>query len=179
MQTMNSRHSLDNCGIAAFDFAGFHWPRYVSVLPEGSQAERLERYKNCFTGNYYHAPKPVNLQADKGQSFYLGEHGKSGFGQPGLRWEWCDEVTDVRINHTGWFTDEFATGDKIRGIVFMLPYGRGFLAGWSMGEGMASAVDCVIYATASKAAYAADSLAENAAEEQREFEAAQAEGEDE
>lgn len=179
MQSMNQRFNPAKSGLTAFDFAGFHWPRFVAVLPKGSKAKRLEQYKAPLTGPYSHAPKPVNLRTHKGQSFYLGQHGQSGFGQPGLRWEWCDEVEDASIKHTGWFTTEFGSGDKIRGMVFTLPHSRGFLAGWSMGEGMASVIDCELYTTAGDAAYAADSLAEDAAEEQREFEAAQAEGEDE
>ena len=163
MQTMHQRFNLANSGIAAFTFAGFEWPRFVAVLPKGSTAKRLERYKNPMTGPYYHAPKPVGR--DHGHGFYLDDAG-----MPGLRWQWCDEVSDVRIKHTGWFCDEFGISDKIRGLVFTLPKGRGFLAGWSMGESMASGVECEVYETAREAAYAADSIAENVAERQREFE---------
>lgn len=172
MQTLNSRYNPSNSGLVAFNFAGFQWPRFVAVLPPAGQAQRLAVYKDSLCGPYYHAPKPVNFQADKGQSFYLGQDGKQGFGQPGLRWAWCDEVEGVNIRHTGWYCDEFQDG-KIRGIVFTLPHSRGFLAGWSMGEGMASVVECDIYETARDAAYAADSIAENAAESQREYEESQ------
>lgn len=176
MQTMNSRFNPTNSGLAAFDFAGFHWPRYVAVLPQGSQAKRLARYKNPVTGPYYHAPKPVG--ANHGRGFYLDNHG-----MPGLRWQWCDKVEDTTINHTGWFTDPDCIGEKIRGVVFTLPKGRGFLAGWSMGESMASELDCHVYETAAEAAYAADSEAEDAAERecayQEEQRALEAEGEDE
>lgn len=162
MQTMHQRFNLANSGITAFTFAGFQWPRFVAVLPKGSTAKRLERYKNPVAGPYYHAPKPVGR--NHGQGFYLDDQGT-----PGLRWQWCDEVPEVSIRHTGWFADEFQDS-KIRGVVFTLPKGRGFLAGWSMGEGMASGVECEVYETAREAAYAADSIAENVAERQREFE---------
>jgi hypothetical protein len=76
-------------------------------------------------------------------------------------------VEGVRIRHTGWFTDDYRD-EKIRGLVFTLPKGRGFLAGWTMGEGMASFVECDIYETADEAAHAADSLAEDAADDERE-----------
>lgn len=174
MQTMKPRCTpLDNCGLNAFKFAGFQWPRYVATLPKGSQAERLENYKKPVTGPYYHAPKLVGR--DHGRGFYLDDAG-----MPGLRWQWCDEVQDVNIRHTGWHCDEFQ-GDKIRGLVFTLPHGRGFLAGWSMGERMSSAIEYGVYETAAQAAYAADSIAEDAAEKQREYEEQQRqdEGEDE
>jgi len=84
-------------------------------------------------------------------------------------------VDGVRIDHTGWFCDEYGDGGKIRGIVVALPHGR-FLAGWSMGEGMSSTVDASpIFSSAIDAAHAADSMAERAAEDEREYQAQQAE----
>ena len=156
-----------------FAFAGFTWPRYVATLESGPRARRIERRRNPSTGPYYHAPRPITRQhQQEGRGFYLDGHG----GAPGLRWCWCDEVpadwvcdVDPKIDHEGWFTDEFGD-EKFRGLVFKLPRNRGFLAGWSMGEGMASEVDATVYCVASDAAYAADSMAEAAAERQREFE---------
>lgn len=148
---------------AEFEFAGFTFPKYVWMLPSGSKAKRLEHFRNPVTGPYQHAPKPIRAGSN-GAFFYLG----SDF-MPGLRWEWCDEVKGVRIDHTGWYCDEFQY-EKIRGLVFRLPKSRGFLAGWSMGKSMASEVEACVYETESKAAYAADSLAESAAERQREHE---------
>lgn len=155
-----------------FAFAGFTWPRYVATLESGPRARRIERRRNPFAGPYYHAPRPITRQhRQAGRGFYLDDHGA-----PGLRWCWCDEVpadwicdVDPKIDHEGWFCDDFG-GEKIRGVVFKLPRNRGFLAGWSMGEGMASEVDATVYCVASDAAYAADSMAEEAAERQREFE---------
>ena len=86
-----------------------------------------------------------------------------------LRWTWCDEVEDLpsRIDHRGWFSDDMQL-QTIRGIVFRLNKNRGFLAGWSMGEGMASEIETAhIFEDEIKAAYAADSIAELIAEKCR------------
>lgn len=151
-----------------FSFAGFSFPKWVWSLPKGSKAKRLASAKNPVCGPYYHAPKPGGR---KGDSFYLESDGGIS-----LRWQWADEV--VRLNHTGWYSDEFGDSEKIRGLVFRLPRSRGFLAGWSMGEGMASALECDIYETEREAALAADSLAENVAEREREYQEKQREEEE-
>lgn len=142
-----------------FVFAGFTWPRYVFTLPQGTLKKRLERSKNRCTGDYYHKPKPQQ-GAHSGRGFYLEDAG-----QPFTRWQWADDVVSLR--HTGWFCDEYED-EKIRGIVARLPHGR-FLAGWSMGEDMASEVDGHIYTDETSAAYAADSMAEHAAELERDY----------
>lgn len=148
-----------------FSFAGFSFPRYIVSLSTDRAARRLELRK--FAGSasgYYHKPTPNNQE---GIGFYL----ESGNGAPfGLRWTWCDEVEGVRIDHTGWFCDDYQD-TKVRGIVFRLPHGRGFLAGWSMGEHMASSVDFHVYADEASAACAADSIAERTAENEREYQA--------
>ena len=59
-----------------------------------------------------------------------------------------------------------------------LPNNRGFLAGWSMGEGMISEIEYVIYDNEREAAWAADSLAEKTAEKEREFQESQEEEND-
>lgn len=142
----------------AFEFAGLSFPKHVWTLPQGSWAKRLESYKRPVTGDYYHAPRP----GSNGKGFYLDSDG-----MPGLRWQWADEV--VRLRHKGWYCDAFQDS-VIRGVIFRLPGARGFLAGWSMGEQMSSAVAYDIHDTAEDAARAADELARIAAEEQREFE---------
>lgn len=115
MQSITSRYPLP---APAFEFAGFHWPRYVAVLPKGSKAQRIERRKNPVTGPYFHAPQPVTGR-HPGQGFYLESDGS-----PGLRWQWCDAVA-TGIHHTGWFTDDYQDA-TIRGLVFQLPKGRGW-----------------------------------------------------
>lgn len=147
----------------SFTFAGFNFPRNVAILPKGSLQSRLAKRKNRCTGPYYAAPTPNQ----PGAFFYLD----SDF-MPGLRWQWADEVEGARITHTGWWSDPHGDGDRIRGIVFRLPKGRGFLAGWSMGESMASELSTRIYADEVAAAYAADSDAESTAESEREYQSA-------
>ena len=89
---------------------------------------------------------------------------------PGLRWQYADEVCRS-IRHTGWYCDagldgfSRLDGDKIRGIVFRLPRSRGFLPGWTMGEGMASGIDySQIFDDEKDCAITADSIAENVAD---------------
>lgn len=140
-----------------FTFAGFTWPRYVANMAT-LQTLRNKKEQRRYTGGYYHAPKPNA----SGKGFYLDSDN-----QPFTRWKWCDDVAQS-IRHTGWFCDEYGGSEKMRGIVVCLPHGR-FMAGWSMGEGMASSVEEDIYDDETSAAYAADSMAENAAEKEREF----------
>lgn len=141
-----------------FSFAGFDFPRYVYQVPGGIAGLRKKHSLRKSCGPYYTAPKPNSA----GYSFYLD----SDFTL--ARWKWADE-TDARIDHTGWYTDEHGDADKIRGLVVLLPHGC-FLAGWSMGENMISFVEREIYTDETEAAYAADSLAEYAAEKERENE---------
>ena len=146
-----------------FSFAGFTFPKWVWSLPRGSKAKRLTAAKNPVCGPYFHAPKPGG---GKGVGFYLESDGSIA-----LRWQWVDKVIGARIEHTGWYSDEHGDSEKIRGLVLRLPKSRGFLAGWSMGEGMGSALDPDIYATEREAARAADSLAEDVAKREREHQA--------
>lgn len=150
---------LSKCGIPAFTFAGFTFPKYVWTLPKGDFKTRIERHVNTCTGDYYHAPK----QNSEGLGFYLDSDG-----MPQLRWTWADEVDGCRVDHTGWYSDEYQDS-KIRGIVLRLPNNRGFLAGWSMGEHMASSLEYHIYSDEVDAAYAADAIAEHVADEERDY----------
>ena len=134
-----------------FTFAGFTWPRYVATLAQGSAALRRQRDTRKVCGGYYHAPRP---NANDGKGFYLGDAG-----QPAPRWEFTGaEYYCDRDCH-----------DTIRGIILRLPHGR-FLAGYSMGEGMASGVDGTVYTDEDEARHAADEDARIAAERQREHE---------
>ncbi len=138
-----------------FLFAGFRWPRYVAQIACGPAALRKKWAGRTFCGEYYHAPKPE--QAGVGRGFFLG-----GAGQPFTRWQWCDDVAGVSIDHCGWFCSVESV-DKIRGIVVALPHGR-FMAGWSLGLHMASGVGPPLYDTAREAAYAADAVAKDVAD---------------
>jgi hypothetical protein len=148
-----------------FEFAGFSFPRYLPELPKGTLQDRKERY--AYTGGYQVAPEPNAPNA----FFYHG----SDF-MPGLRWEWCDRVRGVGIDHTGWFTDD-QEDQKIRGLVFRLPKSRGFLIGWAYCEGnddtasqMAGELSTrAVYTDIQRAAWAADKLADRIAEDEREY----------
>lgn len=149
--------------IQRFNFAGFTWPRYVATLtPLSSLRKKREMRKVC--GGYYHAPTP---NANNGRGFYLDDAG-----QPFTRWQWADDVEGAHISHSGWFTDDYGDSEKIRGIVILLPHGR-YMAGWSMGEGMASTIEPDVYDDIVDAARVADSIAENAADHEREYQAQQ------
>ncbi len=128
----------------------------------------FKKHQPRVCGPYFRVEPATN---PKGMFFYLD----SDF-MPGLRWEWCDEVSGSHIRHTGWFSDDFQD-QTIRGIVMRLPHGRGFLAGWSMGKGMASNLEYYVWDDAVDCARAADQMADRAAEDQREHEAREREEE--
>lgn len=139
-------------------FAGFNYPRYIAALPRGSMADRLARRSPVMCGKTYQpSPTPLDREARR-RFFYLDDHAL-----PFTRWTWCDEVNN-RISHTGWFTDESGDGDKARGLVVRLPHGRGFLAGWSFGDGMAGEIGRLVITDEWEAARIADGMAELAAE---------------
>ena len=142
-----------------FNFAGFTYPRHVPMFsPRKPVGKRLSTA-------YQTAARPITRSSPADSwGFYLD----SDFA-PGLRWSYADEVTSLR--HNGWFYDDF--GDSIRGIVMALPHGMGWLAGWTMGKGMASCVHCSIYDDEEEAARAADDAARYAADEQRDYEQAE------
>lgn len=152
MRAINDPH------IARFTFAGFQWPRFVaSLTPLSGLRNKHETRKVC--GPYYHSPTPNA----SGRGFYLDDAG-----QPFGRWQWADDVDGSHINHHGWCTDEFGDFEKIRGIVVLLPHGR-FMAGWSMGEGMASSIEPEVFTDIVDAAHMADECARIAAEKEREY----------
>lgn len=63
--------------------------------------------------------------------------------------------------------------DTLQPIIARLPHGRGYLAGWTMGTGMASSIDAHIWETAEEAAMAAHDEAERAADREQEYRAEQ------
>lgn len=162
MRAINDPH------VQRFAFAGFQWPRYVATLTPLSGL-RKKREGRRFTGGYYHAPKP---NANNGRGFYLDDAG-----QPFTRWQWADDVEGAHISHSGWFTDDYGDSEKIRGIVILLPHGR-FMAGWSMGEGMASTIEPGVFDDIDDAARMADEHARVAADNEREYRVTQGENDD-
>mgnify|MGYP003554441069 CR=1 FL=1 len=147
-----------------FTFAGFEFPRQIPMLKAPT---KYRKSRLCCA--YRPAPTPLTRDTQF-TSFYLNERDyMKGDFQPGLRWEWCDEVAGVRMGHHGWFVDD-SQADTYRGMVFRLPKARGFIIGYSMGGGMASDILYdQIYTTEAHAARAADSAAESAAEKSREW----------
>jgi hypothetical protein len=153
-----------------FTFAGFQFPRHIAQLVRldycGSvPAHRRapgNRHKFKVSTSYYGSPTP-NLGRNDTFGFYLD----SDFA-PGLRWQWCDQACPG-IDHTGWFTDE-DQHDTLRGIVYRLPHGRGFLAGWAM-QGMGECVTIwrEVHKCERDAARMADEHARVAAEQEREY----------
>ncbi len=153
-------------------FASFNYPRQCFTLPRQPLRQRLADFKTSprrLCGPYYQAePCPRQPHAAAAVGFYLA----SDFA-PGLRWEYAHKL--IRCPR-GWYCDPHGDGDTISGVVFRLPHGRGFLAGWTMGKGMASSLDTGhgdIYASERDAALAADSMAERAAERERDYQAAE------
>lgn len=143
------------------------YPKSVCVWLNKPITARLVDYRRGYhrRGGSYHQTEP--RRAGTEVSFYLD----SDFA-PGLRWGWCDEVANSRIDHRGWWIDEYGDTETIRGVVFRLPNNRGFLVGLSMGEGMASTIKTDrVYRDELRAARAADSLAEYAAEVERTYNA--------
>lgn len=143
-------------------FAGFNYPKSIYQLPTPSNLEGVKKkraLREC-CGPYYQDNPAQVTWAHPGGSFYLG----SDF-EPGRYIRRADEI--IRLGHTGWYCDEFQE-QTIFGIVIYLPHGK-FLAGWSMGEGMASAYEGEIYDDETEAARAADQLAKATAEEELEY----------
>jgi hypothetical protein len=84
------------------------------------------------------------------------------------------------IRHKGWHTDDFCE-ETLRGCVFRLSHGRGFLIGYqeSANDGFVVSLESIFPAGKEDneqekrdAAYAADSFAERAAEKEREYQEA-------
>ncbi len=106
----------------------------------------------------------------KGRIFYQSGKGlECGDSTFRLRLEWAnDHLKGSRLSDTnGYYCDPHCDGDTLQPIIARLPHGRGFLAGWTMGENMAACLDATIYRDEETAAYAAHSMADNAAEDSR------------
>lgn len=153
-------------------YASFKYPKAIYQLPKPCNLQGLKKKrdlrKHC--GPYYKPePHPVT-GPHPGGSFYLN----SDF-MPGRSWQWADEI--VSLGHSGWFGDDDGY-TVVRGLVISLPHGR-FLAGWSLGESMASGYDGTLYTDPEEAARAADEGALIVAEHEREYHDKTEEGEDE
>ena len=88
-----------------FTFAGFTFPRHIPQL----YPNRKNYTGKMVSGKYRHAPLPLTRD-NQSAGFYLALNnyrGTYGDFQPGLRWQWCDEVEGVDLWHTGWWADDF------------------------------------------------------------------------
>lgn len=125
-----------------------------------------------YTGPYYWTPS----KPGKGRGFYQSSKGlfcdRAGSSFD-LRLSYAnDYLSHSRLSHiTGYFCDIDGDGDSLKPIVARLPHGRGYLAGWTMGEGMAANLDGYIWEDIEEAARAAHDMAESDAEESREKQA--------
>jgi hypothetical protein len=136
-----------------FEFAGFTWPRDVADLTIGKAALARKFSPTRCTGNYYHAPRPNSRD---GVGFYL-----DSVGQPHPRYV----LTEASY---------YAEDAEFQGIVFRLSHGR-YLAGWTMGVNMASSVDRDVYTDENEATLAAKFAAQQAADDEAEYQQAERE----
>lgn len=137
------------------EFAGFAWPKQEWALPKGKPSQRVR--KTRYTGGYYqNAP----CMAGNGEiGFYWGEGGEPS----GRLWTLRAKL----YTRTSWYCDSFQS-DTLTAFVFALPHGRGWLAGWTMGDGMIACVDRHIHTIEHSAMWEANEMARIAAERMRE-----------
>lgn len=126
---------------------------------------RREERKLC--GPYRWTPS----EPTKGRGFYQSRHGLK-VDRHGSTFDLRLEDANNHLGHNrlsrtlGYCCDDF--GDTtLKPIIARLPHGRGFLAGWTMGNGMLGSVGADIYEDERSAAYAAHSMAEFDASEER------------
>lgn len=131
-----------------------------------SAAYRLNQRKSAGPCQW-HPQRP-----GKTRGFYVTSAGLAcGDGPFRLRLEYANDLLP-RYSRTARVESYWADDDGWTAfvpIVARLPRGRGFLAGHTLGHGMSSCVESSIYRDAEDAAYAAHSMAEFAASEEREY----------
>jgi hypothetical protein len=132
-----------------------------------------------FCGPYQWTPSKPGT----GRWFYMGKGLTVGDSTFRLRIEDANEClppgSRLRFINGYYTDDDSCLSDTLKPIIARLPHGRGFLAGWTMGEGMSSCVDAHIWETEEEAARAAHDMAERDAEKEREYQAQQRELEEE
>lgn len=131
------------------------------------------RHRSC--GHYYFDPQP-NAVGRHGVGGYLKNGELSEGSTARLRvYPANDFLRYSRLsNISGYYYDDDYS-ETMQPIVARLPQSRGFLAGWTMGEGMATQLGGYIYADIEGAARAAHGEAEQAAESEREYQLAERE----
>ena len=122
-------------------------------------AERANARKFC--GPYYWTP----AKPGKGRGFYQASKGLrmdprgSSFD---LRLDYANTHAPYQRRGSGPFWSE--NDCEFTAIIARLPHGRGFLAGWTMGNGMLASLDAYIWPDIEGAAQAAIDDARQAAE---------------
>lgn len=153
------------------DLREHSWLRYTDKPFGGAvhnfsrpMRERLKSREHC--GPYYYQPTAPG----GGRSFYQSSKrlacGDSTFD---MRLELANDHLDGWQTRTTAYWCDSDGFSALTPIVARLPHGRGFLAGWTMGEGMCGAIDLDIYGEIGDAARAAHSMAENDAEKERDY----------
>lgn len=130
-----------------FQFAGFTWPRLTFPLCETQKARRF-RYLSSFPVPHCPSPEPSEFR-----NFILGQRWD-------IRFSYDYEV-DETISDRGYplGMDEPDYDEYYHGIVLYLGKRRGFLAGWSLGAGLAAQVNLEVYESPEQAARAANLMA--------------------
>lgn len=130
--------------------------------------ERFKSREHC--GPYYFSPSKPGA----GRGFYQAKNLACGDSTFRLRLEEAnDYLRYSRLSNTlaYWCDDDGFT--SLTPIIARLPRGRGFLAGWTMGANMLANVAGEIFETAEDAARAAHDMAEQDAERERDYRAAE------
>lgn len=138
-----------------------------------SLAERAKARKSC--GPYQWTPSNRALPNGRnakleGRGFYQSSKGMrmdergSTFD---LRLDYANTYHPINWKRSGTFHVSTTDQDFVA-IIARLPHGRGYLAGFTMGEGMAASLDGHIWADIEDAARAAYDEAESAAEREAE-----------
>ena len=131
--------------------------------------DRLASRKNC--GPYLWTP----AEPGAGRGFYSASSNPLIMDRAGssinLRLEWAsDHYSPRNYNGRGYSCDTYSPGtDAMHPVIARLPHGRGYLAGWTMGEGMCGTLDSYRYEEAEDAARAAHDMASRAAEAEFEY----------
>jgi hypothetical protein len=157
----------------------FTGPIYIHTFEGNSRLKGIDALKDRLRMRKHCGPyriTPFNRTRDNartGVGFYQASKGLSmGDAIVDLRLVLANDVLKrSRIaDITGYYCDEFQEQTMVP-IIARLAHGRGFLAGWTMGTGMCGHLDGYIWDSEEEAARGAHSIAENAAENEIEFQA--------
>lgn len=121
-----------------------------------------QRNKRKSTGPYYWTPSAPVEGKHPGRGFYQSMHG--------MRMDERGSTLRLRIELAGksrYYVDE--TDTTYLPIIARLPSGRGFLSGWTMGEGMLASLDGHVWDDEDDARDDAQHEAEKAAENEADY----------